>query len=204
MSATETMVGVIGEFMLFLTAAFLVVAVATALLAMDGDAKEYVAIGMPFVVAAGSMYTARDYLEKRQWKRLSMTTLIVVVALGMSGVGTADVTGATLGETVLGSFVVAASASIVTFIIYVLRIYHLCLMYLRKRTIVKSVQSGNYAEAVKVAEGRSIAGTNYVKSPEKISVSVARALACALGKVGREIDAERVRLVSESRHPLRS
>lgn len=204
MSVKETMVGVIGEFMLFLTAAFLVVAVAAALLAVDGDAKGYVAIGTPFVVAAGAMYTARGYLEQRQWKRLLMTTLIVVVALTMSGVGAADETGASLWQTVLGSLAVAVTASFVTFLIYVIRIAHLCEMYRRKRTIVKSVRSGDYSEAVKVAEGRRVAGTNYVRSPEQLSESVARALACALERVGRRKDAERVRLVSASRNPLRS
>ena len=67
MSVTETIVGIIGELMLFLTSAFLVAAVATALLALDRDTKEYVAIGTPFVVAAGAMYTARGYLEQRRW-----------------------------------------------------------------------------------------------------------------------------------------
>ena len=206
MSVMETIAGIIGESMLFLTSALLVVAVAAALLALDVDAKGYVAIGTPFVVAAGAMYTARGYLEKRQCKKLSITALIAVIALTMSGVGTADVLDATVRETVLGSLIILLAAIAVTLIVYVLRIAHLCAMYRRKRKIVKSVRAGNYSEAVKVAEGRqsSGTGTDYVKSPEKLSQSVARALACALERVGRGKDAERVRLFSESRNPLRS
>ena len=206
MSFTDTVVGMIGELMIFLTSAFLVVAVAAALLALDGDAKEYIAIGTPFVVAAGAMYTARGYLENRQWKKLSMTTLIVVIAVTMSGVGTADVTGATIWETAVGALAALVAAIVVTLFVYAVRIAYLYKMYRRKRTIVKSVQSGNHSEAVKVAEGRqaSVAGTDYVKSPEKLSKSAAVALSCALEKVGRGKDAERVRWVSGSRNLLRS
>ena len=206
MSVTETIVGVIGELMLFLTSAFLVAAVAVALLALDGDTKEYVAIGTPFVVAAGAMYTARGYLEQRQWKRLSMTTLIVVIALTMSGAGTTDVTGATVWEAARGFLGVLLAAIVPTFLIYVVRIAYLYMMYRRKQTIVRSVRSGKYSEAVKVAKGRQsgVGGTDYVKSPQKLSDSVALALSCALEKVGRGKDAKRVRLVSESRNPLRS
>ena len=206
MSVTETIVGTIGELMLLLTTAFLVVAVAAALLAMDGDAKEYLAIGTPFVVAAGAMYTARGYLENHQWKKLSITTLIVAIALMMSAVAAADVTGATVWETLLGSLAVLLLATVVTLFVYVLRIVHLCNMYGRKRTIVKRVRSGNHSEAVKVAEGRQsrVAVTNYVKNPEKLSDSAALALSCALEKEGRGKDAERVRSGSGSRKLLRS
>ena len=191
MSVTETIVGTIGELMLLLTAAFLVVAVAAALLAMDGDAKEYLAIGTPFVVAAGAMYTARGYLENHQWKKLSITTLILAVALMMSAVGAADVTGATVWETLLGSIAVLLVATVVTLIVYVLRIAHLCNMYCRKRTIVKMVRAGNYSEAVNVAEGSQsmVAVTNYVKSPENLSYSAALALSCALAQIHRQDDA---------------
>ena len=115
-------------------------------------------------------------------------------------------TGATVWETVRGFLAVLLAAIVVTLFVYFLRIAHLCKMYRRKRTIVKSVRSGNYSEAVKVAEGRqsSVAATDYVKSPEKLSESVALALSCALEEVGRGKDAERVRLVSESHNPLRS
>ena len=204
MNVRETVVGIIGEFMLFLTLAFLVAAVAATLLALDGDAKEYVDIGTPFVVAAGAMYTARGYFEKWQWKKLLITMSIVAIALTMSGVGITDVTGATLWETVKGFLCVLATAIGVTLIVYVPRIAWLGMMYCQKRKIVKSVRSGDYSEAVKVAEGGSVAGTDYVKNPDKLSESGARALSCALERVGRDKDAERVRLVSESRNPLRS
>ena len=203
---TETIVGIIGEVMLFLTLAFLVVAVAAILLALEEDPKEYVSIGTPFIVAAGAMYTARGYLEQRQLKRLSMTTLIVVTALAMSGVGTSDVTGTTVWQTVLGFFWVLATAIFVLLFVYIFRIAYLCKMYCRKRSIVKSVLAGKYSEAVKMAEGRQscVSDTDYVKSPGKLSHSVALALSCALEKIGRGKDAERVRLVSESRNLLRS
>ncbi|MYC39178.1 MAG: hypothetical protein F4X66_20050 [Chloroflexi bacterium] len=204
-NVTETIIGIMGELMLLLTVAFLVVAVATMVLALEEYPKEYLAIGTPFVVAAGAMYTARGYLEQRQWKRLSMTTLIVATALTISAVGTSDATGATVWQTAWGFFWVLASAIFVLLFVYVFRIAYLFKMYLRKRTIVESVQAGKYSEAVKVAEGRQsgVGGADYVKRPEMLSYSVALALACALEKVERGKDAERVRLVSESRNPLR-
>ena len=150
----ETIIGVSGESMLFITCAFLVAAVAATVLALEGDPKEFVAIGTGFVLAAGAIYTARGHLEKEQWKRLCITTLIAMVALTLSGVATADVSGATLGGTTLGFIQVSLAAIALTALVYAPRIIFLCAMYRRKRMIVKSAQSGEYPEAVRVAEGK--------------------------------------------------
>lgn len=206
MTFKETMAGFAGEFMLFLTLTFLVAAVASILASSGEDPQGYVAIGTPFVVAAGAMYTARDFLEKRRFKRLLMTLSISAVSLAMSGVGVAGVTGGTVGGTVIGFVGVTVLASIATSIIYFLRAFYLIKMYCRKLTILKGVRSGNYLMAVEVAEGirQADCGTNYVKNPEKLGRSVALALSYALERVGRWGDARRVRLAIESRNPPHS
>lgn len=192
--------------MLFLTSAFLVAAVAATVLALEEDPNGYVPIGTAFVLAAGATYAARGYLEKRNWKRLSMTTLIAVIALILAvlGVRAADVTCTTVWATVRGFLGVSVAAMAVTLLMYVLRIAWLGMMYCRKRQIVKNVKSGEYAAAVNVAEGGEpcvggVEGTDYVKNPEKLSESVALPLSCALTRVGRGKDAERVSEVSRLR-----
>ena len=204
MSVKETIVGVVGESMLFLTVGALLAAVFTLVLAVTEVPNGYVGIGMAFVLAAGAMYTARDHLEKRRWKRLSITTLIGVIALMLSGAG-ATAVGATIWQTGLGFLGVSIAAMGVTLIVYVIRINYLYMMYRRKRMIVKSVESGEYSEAVKVAECTRWGAvcTDYVKSPEVLSDSVSLALSCALEAVGRSKDAERVRSFRGVRNPLR-
>ena len=201
MSFWETIRGVFGELMLFLTAAFLTVALAAVYLAFVGDPEKYIAIGTPFVVAAGAMYTARGYLEQCQWKKLSITALIVVIAVTMSGTGTTTVTGETVWEAAKGFFGVSIAAIMTTFAAYIVRTIYLINMYFNKRTIVKSVRSGNFQQAMQVAKGRraGLVGTNYLKAPGKLSNTVALALLCALEKLGETEDAKPLRDVIASR-----
>ena len=133
MGFKETMLGVIGEFMLFLVSVFLLAAFATALLAMGGDPKGYVSIGTPLVLAAGATYTARGYFENEQWKRLSMSTLIAAVALMMSVAGSTGGAGGSLWQTVLGFSQVLVASTLVLLFVYALRVAYLCCKWCEKR-----------------------------------------------------------------------
>lgn len=204
-TARETIIGIIGELMLFLTSAFLMAATAAMLLASEEYPKEYIAIGTPLVALAGVTYTARGYVEKRRWKRLIMTTWIAVTAVALLTMAITDLLGITVWATVRGFLCVSVAATMLLILPYLARTGYLWLMYNRKRQIVKNVKSGEYAAAVKVAEGEEpcvggVEGTDYVKNPEKLSESVALALSCALARVGRGKDAERVSEVSRVRN----
>ena len=205
MNFRETMVGIFAEFVLFLTVISLLAGAASVVAALEEDPKVNVGVGTVFILAASAMYNARGYLEKQQWKRLFMATLIAVTALTASVIGASAVIDADAWETVKGLLGVTIISIIVVSIGYVIRILYLSVMYVRKFMIVKRVQSGKYSEAVKLAEKCEwfVSGANYVKSPRKLSKSVALKLSCALEKLGREDDAERVRSANGFRNPSR-
>ena len=133
-----------------------------------------------------------------------MTGLIAIVAVLLSGIGASDEVGVTVWRTAMGFLGVSLGAMVVTLLIYFVRIWWLCVMYSRKRRIVKRVRSGEYVEAVRIGEEKQWCFEgNYVKNPEKLSKSVALALSYALERVGREREVRRVRSASRARNQSR-
>ena len=196
----EILRGVVAEFILFLFTVCLVVAAADTFIEITATETAYGAfIATVFLVSAGSLYTSRYFLDRKEWKGFMLTGIVAILLQATLVANLAFELGISLTETLQGSLAVLTASAVLTFILYSFRVVYLCGRWRTKRAIRKHSAAGKHREAVKSAEERSSSPfqhKDFIQNPGALNQSTALALAKSLDAVNRPKDACRVRLVA--------